>query len=102
MQIIPRNEVKSKLKGLQNGTIFSITFIKKDGSVRLLNSIKGTRKGVNGEGLKYDADEKGLIPVYDLQLAKKDPSSPEKAWRMVNTQTVQRICINHEEFLVQD
>lgn len=98
---IKRNEVASRLYQLQAGTIYSVTFIKKDGSVRLMNSIKGTSKGVSGEGLKYDADSKGLIPVYDLQQARKT-HDPKKCWRMVNVNTVQKIHINHEVFEVVD
>lgn len=101
MKVIPRKEVSEKLKGLKNGTMYSVTFVKKDGSIRLMNSIKGTRKGVTGEGLKYDADEKGLVPVYDLQLARK--GEPEnKCWRMVNLQTVKTITVDHETFSVED
>ena len=101
MKVIPRIEVRERLQSIKNGTIYSVTFVKKDGSIRLMNSIKGTKKGVNGEGLKYDADAKGLIPVYDLQLARK--GEPEnKCWRMVNINTVQRIAIDREEFDVVD
>jgi hypothetical protein len=101
MQIIPRQEVRQKLSSLPNGTIYSVTFVKKDGSIRLMNSIKGTRKGVTGEGLKFDAEEKGLIPVYDLQL-RTQGIEDHKCWRMVNTNTVQKICVNHEDYFVQD
>ena len=100
MKVIPRTEVKSKIKGLKNGTIYSVTFVKKDGSLRVMNSIKGTRKGVTGEGLKFDADSRGLIPVYDLQLAKN--GEPEnKCWRMVNVETVQTITVDRETFSVE-
>jgi hypothetical protein len=101
MKIIPRIEVREKLNGLKNGTIYSVTFIKKDGSLRVMNSIKGTHKGVTGEGLKYDASEKGLIPVYDLQLARKGEAE-NKCWRMVNIQTVKTISVDHEIFSVED
>jgi hypothetical protein len=83
---------------LNNGTIYSVTFVKKDGSVRLMNSIKGTKRGVKGVGLKFDAEERGLIPVYDIQLAKKDPENPDKAWRMVNVNTLTEVCVNKERF----
>lgn len=98
---IKRDEVASQLYQLQAGTIYSVTFIKKDGSIRLINSVKGTNKGVSGEGLKYDATGKGLIPVYDLQEARKTPD-PKKCWRIVNINTIQKICVNHEVFEVID
>jgi hypothetical protein len=97
---ITRQEAKSMIDKLDNGTIYSVTFVKKDGSVRLMNSIKGTKRGVKGVGLKFDAEERGLIPVYDIQLAKKDPENPDKAWRMVNVNTLTEVCVNKERFEV--
>lgn len=101
MQVIPRAKVAETLSSLKNGTIYSVTFVKKDGSLRVLNAIKGTSKGVTGEGLKYDAESKGLIPVFDLQLKIKG-NDDNKCWRMVNVETVQRIAVNKQEILVQD
>jgi len=97
---ITRQQAKSMIDSLTNGTIYSVTFVKKDGSIRLMNSIKGTKKGVKGTGLKFDPEEKGLIPVYDIQLAKKDPANPNKAWRSVNIETLKEVCINKERFEV--
>jgi len=99
---ITRQEAKQMISELKNGTIYSVTFIKKDGSIRLMNSIKGTQKGVKGVGLKFDAEEKNLIPVYDIQLAKKDPSNPDKCWRMVNVNTIKEVCVNKENYEVID
>jgi len=99
---ITRQEAKSKIESLSNGTIYSVTFVKKDGTLRLMNSIKGTKRGVKGVGLKFDASEKGLIPVYDIQLAKKDPENPDKAWRIVNVNTLTEVVINKEKFEVID
>ena len=65
-----------------------------------MNSIKGTRKGVTGEGLKFNPEDKGLIPVYDLQLRNKGEEE-SKCWRMVNVNTVQRICVDKTEYIVQ-
>ena len=101
MKIIPRTLVKETIQSRKGGTIYSVTFVKKDGSVRLMNSIKNTRKGIKGVGLKFDADDRGLVPVYDLQLAKQGVAE-DKCWRMVNVNTVQKLVANHEEILVQD
>ena len=100
-KVLPRVLVQETINNLKGGTIYSVTFIKKDGSVRLMNSIKNTKKGITGEGLKYDAQDRGLIPVYDLQLAKKGEAE-NKCWRMVNVATVQKIVVDHQEYLVQD
>lgn len=99
---ITRQQAKTMIDDLSNGTIYSVTFVKKDGSIRLMNSIKGTKKGVKGVGLRFDPEEKGLIPVYDIQLAKKDPANPDKAWRSVNVNTLKEVCINKERFAVID
>lgn len=99
---ITRQQAKTMIDDLSNGTIYSVTFVKKDGSIRLMNSIKGTKKGVKGVGLKFNPEEKGLIPVYDIQLAKKDPANPDKAWRSVNVNTLKEVCINKERFAVID
>ena len=99
---ITRQQAKTMIDDLSNGTIYSVTFVKKDGSIRLMNSIKGTKKGVKGVGLRFDPEEKGLIPVYDIQLAKKDPANPDRAWRSVNVNTLKEVCINKERFAVID
>ena len=99
---INRIRAKEMLSEMKNGTIYSVTFVKKDGSLRVMNSIKGTSRGVKGVGLKYDAEDRGLVPVYDIQIAKKDPTNPEKAWRMVNISTITNVCVNKENFEVED
>jgi hypothetical protein len=99
---ITRQQAKSMIDNLENGTIYSVTFTKKDGSIRLMNSIKGTKRGVKGTGLKFNPEEKGLIPVYDIQLAKKDPANPDKAWRSINVTTLKEVCVNKERFEVID
>lgn len=101
MKVIPRQQAREMISNLKNGTIYSVTFIKKDGSVRLMNSIKGTQKGVKGVGLKYNTEEKNLIPVYDIQLARKGEVE-NKCWRMVNVNTLTEVCVNHENFQVID
>ena len=100
-KIITRLQARELISNLKNGTIYSVKFIKKDGTERLLNSIKGTSRGVKGVGLKFDAEERNLIPVYDIQLAKKDPKNPDKCWRMVNVETLLEVSVNHQTFQVE-
>lgn len=102
MKNIKRNEVVKMISDLKAGTIYSVLFTKKDGSERLMNSIKGTSKGVKGEGLRFDASAKQLLPVYDLQLAKASPDAPEKAWRMVNLLTIKELRCNKEHYIIAD
>ena len=62
--------------------IFTVTFIKKDGTVRVLNGKRGVKKHLRGGELGYDPIVKGLIPVYDLK---------SEGYRMINSQTVTEI-----------
>lgn len=100
MNTITAQEAKQKIQELGNGTIYSVLFVKKDGSDRLMNSIKGTKRGVTGVGLKFNPEEKELLPVYDLQAAKKDPENPNKAWRMVSLSTIKEITCGGIKFTV--
>lgn len=100
MSQINRSEIEQMISNLANGTIYSVSFIKKDGTTRLMNSIKGTGRGVKGVGAKYDAKAKGLLPVYDLQLAKQNPDNPERAWRTVNLETIFEVKVNKQIFEV--
>ena len=61
------------------GRIFRAVFVKKDGSLRTMVARTGVHKGVNGTGMSYEPESKGLMPVYDMQ---------KKAWRMVNVNTM--------------
>ena len=101
MNTITAQEAKQKIQEMENGTIYSVTFTKKDGSLRLMNSIKGARRGINGTGLKFSPEERDLLPVYDLQVAKKDPENPNRAWRMVNLSTIKEITCEGIKFQVK-
>ena len=48
-----------------NGKIFSVEFVKKDGSVRLMNCRLGVTKHLKGGSSTLDPDK--FITVYDLQ-----------------------------------
>ena len=48
------------------GKIFTANFTKKNGMVRIMNCRLHVRKNLNGNGLKYNPIEKGLITVYDM------------------------------------
>jgi hypothetical protein len=62
--------------------IFTVTFVKKDGTVRVLNGKTGVKKHLKGGELGYDPISKGLIPVFDLK---------SEGYRMINSQTVKEI-----------
>lgn len=63
-----------------NGKIFSVTFIKKDGSLRTLNGRLGVTKHLKGGSSTLNPAQ--YITVYDLQ---------SKAYRAVNKFTIQSV-----------
>ncbi len=71
-----------KVISLLGDKIFTVTFVKKDGTVRVMNARRGVKKGVKGVGMSYDPYSKNLIPVFDMQ---KD------AFRMINAETILEI-----------
>ena len=71
-------------------TIFSVEFIKKDGTVRNMVARLNVKKGVNGNGMSYDPIAKGLLPVWDLKA---------NNFRMINLKTVTKLQIKGEEVL---
>ena len=62
-----------------NGRIFSVTFVKKDGSVRKMTARLGVKKDLKGVGLKFNPSERSLVVVFDMH---------KRAYRMINLQTI--------------
>ena len=75
-----------------NGKFFTVTFIKKDGTERTMNARLGVKVYLRGGQLEYDAEEKGLIPVYDVKT---------KGYRMVNVSTITNLKIGKNEYTVE-
>jgi len=73
-----------------NNTIFSVEFIKKDGSVRTMTARLHVKKGVKGTGMAYNPIEKGLLPVWDMN---------KNGFRMINLKTVTKLQIKGEELI---
>lgn len=79
------------MRMIPKGKIFSVEFIKKDGSNRTMNCRVGVRKGVKGIGLKYNPIDKGLLTVYDMN--KRD-------FRTINAKTIKSLTIEGTKFEV--
>lgn len=77
-------QIRTLIKNLAGGTIFSCDFIKKDGSARTMTCRLGVKKHLRGGELPFDPVEKGLLPVFDMQ--KQD-------YRMINLKTVTEIRV---------
>jgi hypothetical protein len=73
------------MEAIKNGKIFSVTFVKKDGSIRKMTARLGVKKGIKGVGLKFNPSDHNLMVVYDMH---------KRAYRMVNLSTI--ISFKHE------
>ena len=52
---------------LEDGTIVTVEFIKKDGSLRTLNGRMNVKKHLKGGTKAFDDKDYGLITIYDLK-----------------------------------
>lgn len=78
-------------------TVFTVTFIKNDGSERVLNGRVGVKKHLTGGSLRYDPREKDLIPLYDMQIG-MGPAG----YRMLNKHRITGLKINGKIYKVED
>lgn len=86
---------KDKVRELiynSNGKIFSVVFIKKDGTIRKMNCRTKVTKHLKGGSLKFSPSSKGLCVVYDLQ---------KKAYRMINLNTIINIKMEGSNYDVR-
>ena len=75
------------------GKVFGVTFIKRTtGEVRTMQARLGVRKGVTGEGLKFNPKDYALIPVYEM---------PMQQFRMVNLEGLTNLSIEGEKYEVE-
>lgn len=72
----------NKVMDLVGTKIFTVTFTKKDGSIRVMNAKRGVKKHLKGGELPYDPIEHNLMTVFDMQLGE---------YRTVNTTKIQEI-----------
>lgn len=84
-----RDEIVKKIKAT-NGKIFTVTFVKKDGTTRVMNGRLRVRSYLKGGELPYDPIAKGLIPVFDIKKLE---------YRMINEKTIISAKIGAEEYI---
>lgn len=72
----------TKLIKNTKGKFFSVSFIKKDGSMRKMTARLGVKKGVNGKGMRFNPSERELMVVWAMD--KGD-------FRMINLKTIRSI-----------
>lgn len=75
------------IANIANGTEFSVKFTKKDGSERVLTTIKGLAPGVLGFGKRYSDEEKGFVSLYDIEVSD---------WRVCNLNTLSEIRLGSQ------
>ena len=73
--------------------IFSVVFLKKDGSIRRMLCRFGVKKHLKGGKLKFNPLERNLLVVFDMQ---------KEAYRMINLETIMNINMKGVEYNVQD
>lgn len=74
------------------GKVFTVVFLKKDGTQRKMNCRLGVSKQVNGNGLAYNPADHNLITVFDMK---------EKGYRMINTETLTAMQISGKFYIVK-
>jgi S-adenosylmethionine:tRNA-ribosyltransferase-isomerase (queuine synthetase) len=66
-----------------NGKMVTVTFVKNDGSVRVLNGRMGVKKYIKGSSLKKNSTE--YITIYDVK---------NEGYRSVNRDTIVAVRCN--------
>lgn len=80
------------LRELVGSKIFSVEFVKKDGSLRKMVCRLGVKKHLKGGELKYNPEELNYLTVFDLQ---------SEEYRTINVNTLKRITIDGVSYDVE-
>ncbi len=91
METITRQQAV-ELVNSSKGRFFTITFVKKDNTERRMTARTGVKKGVNGQGMKYNPSDYGMKSVYDMGKLE---------WRMINFKTATRLKINKKDYVIE-
>lgn len=75
-----------------NGKFFTVVFVKKDGTPRIMNARLGVKVYLKGGELGYDAESKGLLPVFDVKTG---------AYRVINLNTITNLKIGKNTYIVK-
>ena len=76
-----------------DGKIFTVEFIKKDGTLRKMNARLGVKKHLKGGTLAFDPSERNLLPVFDMQ---------KEGYRMINASTILNIKIGGKKIVLEN
>jgi hypothetical protein len=89
---LPLTDIIQLIKDTK-GAFFTVKFIKKDGTERIMNCRLGVKKYLHGGELPYDPVAKGLLPVWDPVAAKTSDG-----YRIINTNTILSAKIGGNEY----
>ena len=92
MKTIKRSQVINIIKENEN-KIFSVIFIKKDGTMRKMNCKRKVKKHLKGGKLAFNPIVKGLLSVYDMV---------NKGYRFINLNTLISIKIENKEYKIEE
>lgn len=84
--------VAVELINKSRGRIFCVTFKKKDNSIRVMNCRLDVKKHLKGGDIAYNPALKGLKSVFDMQ---------KNEYRMINLESIKRLSINGEHYIVE-
>lgn len=90
MKKLTRQELVEKVES-SKGRILTVSFVKKDGSLRNLNGRLGVTTHLRGGNSTVDKDR--FITIYDLK---------NDGYRVVNRETIYSVKIDHEEFVCDE
>lgn len=76
-------------QSLKNGRIFSVKFVKKDGSIRSMIARTGVKKHLKGGELKYSPEANNKLIVWSFD---------SKGYRTINTDSLVYVKHNGVEY----
>jgi hypothetical protein len=76
----------SSIIAASNGTFFTVSFVKKDGTLRTMNCRSGVRKHTKGGASTLDSDK--FFTVYDVQ---------KQGYRAINKDTIVSVRVKGVE-----
>jgi hypothetical protein len=82
-------ELIKTIKEEIGGKFFSVSFIKKDGTLREMTCRLGVTKHLKGGELKHNPSDFGHLVVFDLQ---------KQAYRTINLNTLKKIKLDKKEY----
>ena len=73
----------------RKGRKFTVSFIKRDGSLRVMPARLGMQRNLSGKGMSFNPATKQLMPVW---------STKDQGYRMVNLATVTELKIGNKTY----